>query len=60
VDEKTQIQALDRTQLTLPVREGTPERQTHDYRRNGTTDLFAALDVLTGKIVGECHKRHRA
>lgn len=60
VDEKTQIQALDRTQLILPVREGIPERQTHDYRRNGTTDLFAALDVMTGRIVGECHKRHRA
>ena len=60
VDEKTQIQALDRTQSILPIREGIPERQTHDYRRNGTTDLFAALDVLSGKIVGECHKRHRA
>ncbi len=60
VDEKTQIQAFDRTQLTLPLREGIPERQTHDHRRNGTTDLFAALDVLTGRIVGECHKRHRA
>ncbi len=60
VDEKTQIQALDRTQTILPVREGIPERQTHDYRRNGTTDLFAALNVLTGRIHGECHKRHRA
>src|SRR3990170_2951281 len=60
VDEKTQIRALDRTQAILPLRPGIPERQTHDYRRNGTTDLFAALDVLTGKIVGECHKRHRA
>ena len=60
VDEKTQIQALDRTQRVLPLREGVPERQTHDYRRNGTTDLFAALDVVTGRIVGECHKRHRA
>jgi transposase len=60
VDEKTQIQALDRTQSILPLREGIPARQTHDYRRNGTTDLFAALDILSGKIVGKCHKRHRA
>ncbi len=60
VDEKTQIQALDRTQSILPLREGIPERQTHDYRRNGTTDLFAALDVAEGTVIGECHKRHRA
>ncbi|MGI0131029.1 MAG: IS630 family transposase [Thermoplasmata archaeon] len=60
VDERTQIQALDRTQSILPIRKGVPERQTHDYRRNGTTDLFAALNVVTGRIVGECHKRHRA
>ena len=60
VDEKTQIQALDRTQAILPLREGVPERQTHDYRRNGTTDLFAALDVAEGTVIGECHKRHRA
>ena len=60
VDEKTQIQALDRTQAILPLREGIPERQTQDYRRNGTTDLFAALDVAEGTIIGECHKRHRA
>lgn len=60
VDEKTQIQALDRTQAILPLRPGVPERQTHDYRRNGTTDLFAALNVLNGRIIGECHKRHRA
>ena len=59
VDEKTQIQALDRTQAILPLRPGIPERQTHDYRRNGTTDLFAALNVLEGKVIGECHKRHR-
>jgi transposase len=60
VDEKTQIQALDRTQSILPVRPGVPERQTHDYRRNGTTDLFAAMDIVEGRIIGECHKRHRA
>jgi transposase len=60
VDEKTQIQALDRTQAILPIRPGVPERQTHDDRRNGTTDLFAALDVVEGRIIGECHKRHRA
>ena len=58
VDEKTQIRGLDRTQLTLPVREGTPARQVHNYRPNGTTDLFAALDVPTGKIAGECDTRH--
>ena len=60
VDEKTQIQALDRTQAILPLRPGLPERQTHDYRRNGTTDLFAALNVLEGEVIAECHKRHRA
>ena len=60
VDEKTQIQALDRTQSILPLRVGIPERQTHDYRRNGTTDLFAALNVAEGTVIGECHKRHRA
>ena len=60
VDEKTQIQALDRTQSILPLRPGVPERQTHDYRRNGTTDLFAALNVAEGTVIGECHKRHRA
>ena len=60
VDEKTQIQALDRTQSILPLRPGVPERQTHDYRRNGTTDLFAAMDIVEGRIIGECHKRHRA
>jgi transposase len=60
VDEKTQIQARDRTQSILPLREGIPERQTHDYRRNGTTDLFAALNVAEGTVIGECHKRHRA
>jgi len=60
VDEKTQIQALDRTQTILPIRPGLPERQTHDYKRNGTMDLFACLDILEGKVIGKCFKRHRA
>jgi transposase len=60
VDEKSQIQALDRTQPLLPMRPGQPERQTHDYVRHGTTSLFAALDVATGTVIGECHRRHRA
>ena len=60
VDEKSQIQALDRTQPLLPMRLGQPERQTHDYVRHGTTSLFAALDVATGEVIGECHRRHRA
>jgi transposase len=60
VDEKSQIQALDRTQPLLPMRPGHPERRTHDYVRHGTTSLFAALDVKTGKVVGEMHRRHRA
>ena len=60
VDEKTQIQALDRTQPMLPMRPGQVERHTHDYERHGTTSLFAALDVATGRVVGECHRRHRA
>jgi transposase len=59
VDEKSQIQALDRTQPILPLRPGLPERQTHDYKRHGTTTLFAALNVLEGTIIGECHPRHR-
>jgi transposase len=59
VDEKSQIQALDRTQPVLPIRPGIPERQTHDYQRHGTTTLFAALDVLTGKVIGSCQPRHR-
>ena len=59
-DEKSQIQALDRTQPLLPMRPGQAERRTHDYTRYGTTSLFAALDVQTGKIIGECHRRHRA
>ena len=59
VDEKSQIQALDRTQPILPLRPGLPERQTHDYQRHGTTTLFAALDVAVGKIIGQCQPRHR-
>jgi transposase len=60
VDEKSKIQALDRTQPLLPMRPGQPERRTHDYVRHGTTTLFAALEVKTGKIIGQCHQRHRA
>ncbi len=60
VDEKSQIQALDRTQPMLPMRPGQVERRTHDYRRHGTTTLFAALDTATGAIIGTCMKRHRA
>jgi len=60
VDEKAQVQALDRTQPLLPMRPGQVERRTHDYARHGTTSLFAALDVKTGKVIGECHRRHRS
>jgi len=60
VDEKSQIQALDRTQPLLPMRPGQPERRTHDYVRHGTTTLFAALDVATGRIIGKCYRKHRA
>jgi len=60
VDEKSQIQALDRTQPILPLAPGIPERRTHDYRRHGTTTLFAALDIATGKVIGETHRRHRS
>jgi transposase len=60
VDEKSQIQALDRSAPILPLQPGIPERRTHDYRRHGTTSLFAALDVATGKVLGECHRRHRS
>lgn len=60
VDEKTQVQALDRTAPLLPLRPGQPERHTHDYVRHGTTSLFAALDVATGKVIADCHQRHRA
>ena len=59
VDEKSQFQALDRTQPILPLRPGLPERQTHDYERHGTTTLFAALDVAAGKVIGQCQRRHR-
>jgi len=60
VDEKSQIQALNRTQPLLPMRPGQAERRTHDYTRHGTTSLFAALDVKTGQVIGECHRRHRS
>ena len=59
VDEKSQIQALDRTQPILPLRPGLPERQTHDYERHGTTTLFAALNVLKGTVIAECQPKHR-
>ena len=58
-DEKTQCQALDRTQPSLPMKPGRAQTMTHDYKRNGTATLFAALDVLTGKIIGQCLPRHR-
>jgi transposase len=60
VDEKSQIQALDRTQPLLPLRPGQAERRTHDYKRHGTTSLFAALDVKAGTVIGKCMPRHRA
>src|SRR5499427_1119002 len=60
VDEKSQIQALDRTQPLLPMRPGQAERRTPDYERHGTTSLFAALDTKTGKIISQLHRRHRA
>jgi hypothetical protein len=60
VDEKSQIQALDRTQPQLPLAPGIPERRTHDYERHGTTTLFAALDIATGQVIGETHRRHRS
>jgi len=59
VDEKSQVQALDRTQPVLPMRPGSPERHTHEYVRHGTTSLFAALDIKTGVVIGECHRKHR-
>lgn len=59
VDEKSQIQALDRTQPGLPMKKGRVGTMTHDYKRHGTTTLFAALDVLAGKVIGQCMKRHR-
>jgi len=60
VDEKSQMQALDRTQPLLPLSPGQAERRSHDYKRHGTTALFAALDVATGHVLGRCYKRHRA
>jgi transposase len=60
VDEKSQIQALDRSQAVLPMRPGQPERRSHDYARHGTTSLFAALDIATGRVIGQCYARHRA
>src|SRR3954464_2912218 len=59
VDEKSQIQALDRTAPILPLRPGLPERQTHDYKRHGTTTLFAALNLIDGNVIAECLPRHR-
>ena len=59
MDEKSQIQALDRTQASLPIKPGRAGTMTHDYKRNGTTTLFAALDVLTGSVIGQCLPRHR-
>jgi transposase len=60
VDEKSQIQALERTQPLLPLRPGVPERRSHDYARHGTTTLFAALNTKTGEVIGEMHRQHRA
>jgi transposase len=60
VDEKSQIQALDRTAPILPMLPGTPERATHDYKRAGTSSLYAALDITSGKVIGALHQRHRA
>jgi len=60
VDEKSQIQALDRTAPILPMLPGVPERATHDYRRSGTSSLYAALNLTSGKVIGRLHARHRA
>jgi transposase len=59
MDEKSQVQALDRTQPSLPLKPGRAGTMTHDYKRNGTTTLFAALNVLTGNVIGKCFARHR-
>lgn len=59
VDEKSQVPALERSQPLLPMKPGQPERRTHDYHRHGTTSLFAALDIATGKVIGQCHRQHR-
>ncbi len=60
MDEKSQIQALDRTQPLLPLRPGQAERRTHDYKRHGTTSLFAALELKTRRVIGQLHRRHRS
>jgi hypothetical protein len=60
VDEKSQIQALNRTHPLLPLAPGIPERRTHDYMCHGTTTLFVALDIATGAVIGELHRRHRS
>lgn len=60
VDEKSQIQALDRSQPMLPLRPGRTARRSHDYKRHGTISLFAALDIATGRVIGKCYGRHRA
>ncbi|MBB3262355.1 hypothetical protein F4827_007132 [Paraburkholderia bannensis] len=60
VDEKSEIQALGRTQPILPLAPVIPERRTHDYMHHGTTTLFAALDIATGEVIGELHRRHRS
>lgn len=60
VDEKSQVQALDRSQPVLPMMPGMPEKRTHDYARNGITSLFAALDMASGKVIGQLHRRHRS
>lgn len=60
VDEKSQIQALDRSQPLLPMRPGQPARMSHDYKRHGVISLFAALDIATGRVIGKCYARHRA
>src|SRR5947208_6042533 len=60
LDEKSQIQALDRTAPLLPMRPGQAERRTHDYKRHGTTSLFAALNTKTGKVIAETHRRQRS
>jgi transposase len=60
VDEKSQIQALDRSQPLLPMRPGQPARMSHDYKRHGVTSLFAALDIATGRVIGKCYPRYRA
>ncbi len=59
-DEKSQVQALDRTQPSLPIKHGRAQTMTHDYKRNGTTDLFAALNIATGETITACRKRHTA